>query len=634
MLALKSVITQYLSIHKIFVGLLLPWLIVIPLLAVLFYQYLSVHALAPFHQRLEAVSAESGKAMAQMLGDLKRDALFLAYHRDMQRAAANGDSASLVQAQALLQAFSEASEQYDQIRWIDESGLERVRVNRVASGVEVVPLDQLQSKSQRYYVKEGLALSVGEFYFSKLDLNIEKGVIEQPLKPILRIATPIDSGGSSVQGLVVLNFAANPLLEELQNIGTRVNVAISLLNQEGYWLSHKDPSWNWGFMFGEEQNRLAVSDPVLWQQISASDTGQVRNKQGLWRYQTVKVTSDNKVVRAWKLVVNIPSAQLKSELRRAFYFTAFFAAGLFIAAVLICLKISVSIFQRDRANQQLDIRRVELEALNMALRDSLETIKNTQAQLVETGKLSSLGLMVAGIAHELNTPLGAALVAISTVQTEGELLEQAFKNGLRQSDMTHFFARFTEGASIILRNLDRSVKLVQTFKRLAVDRTVEERRRFTLVELVEDLSYTTWLKIENQLLHWDVDIDERMQFNSYPGALGQVLENLVANALVHAFDQNSPGDVRIFARPDDNLHSAIITVSDNGKGITESDMPLIFDPFFTTRRGQGGTGLGLHLVHQLVTQLLSGTITVDSVLGQGTCFTVVIPFDPGDQEVP
>ena len=286
-------------------------------------------------------------------------------------------------------------------------------------------------------------------------------------------------------------------------------------------------------------------------------------------------------------------------------------------------------------------REVEAEAALRRSRDAAEQalreLKETQASLIQAEKMASLGQLVAGVAHEVNTPIGITITGASQLVVLIDELARKHADGtIKRSDFQRFLADGREMARLILANGTRAADLVQSFKMVAVDQSSDERRRFELASYVDELLRSlrpTYKDLKG--LDIAVDSPEGLEFDSYPGALSQVLTNLIINALTHAFTPDQPGRIAITAR---SLTPDIVEleVADNGTGIPAAIQPKIFDPFFTTRRGRGGSGLGLHIVYNLVTGTLRGTIAVTSVPGEGTRFTLrlprVAPAAPGGVE--
>ncbi|WP_376959912.1 ATP-binding protein [Azospirillum sp. A26] len=275
-------------------------------------------------------------------------------------------------------------------------------------------------------------------------------------------------------------------------------------------------------------------------------------------------------------------------------------------------------------------REVEAEHALRQSRDAaeraLDELKATQASLIQAEKMASLGQLVAGVAHEVNTPIGITITGASQLQALiGELSDRHTANALKKSDFQRFLSDGMEMASLILSNSTRAANLVQSFKLVAVDQSSDERRPFLLRDYIDELlrSLHPTYKARTALAI-DVACPADLELDGYPGALSQILTNLIMNALVHALDPEQPGRIAIAARllgPD----MVELSVGDDGNGIAPDVLPKIFDPFFTTRRGAGGSGLGLHIVYNLVTGRLHGTIGVESRPGEGTRFTLRFP---------
>ncbi|MBI3285831.1 MAG: HAMP domain-containing protein [Burkholderiales bacterium] len=274
-----------------------------------------------------------------------------------------------------------------------------------------------------------------------------------------------------------------------------------------------------------------------------------------------------------------------------------------------------------------------LEAANSELTIVLENLQRAQRELLRTEKMAALGSLVAGVAHELNTPIGTSVTIASTLQHHTDDILQEMSQGLRRSVLDEYLKNAKTGTDILLRNLSKASELVISFKQVAVDRTSANRRVFTLDEMLTEIIVTlgpTIRKTRHDVMH---TVPPKILLDSYPGALGQVLTNLINNAFIHAFEGDFRGTVAIsgrFQTPD----TVEIVVADNGKGIPGANLGRIFDPFFTTRLGQGGSGLGLNIAYNLVTGVLGGNIMVDSEAGKGTSFKLILPCAPKMPEVP
>jgi PAS domain S-box-containing protein len=273
-------------------------------------------------------------------------------------------------------------------------------------------------------------------------------------------------------------------------------------------------------------------------------------------------------------------------------------------------------------NSELEARVAERTA---SLRDALSNLQRAQEELVQSDKLASLGSVVAGVAHELNTPIGNSVLLASTLSQDLHALQEAFHAGtLRKSEMERYVADAERAAGLLELSLARASHLVASFKQVAIDQSSERRRRFALHELVWDICETMRAGMRQPDWTLDCSLVPDLQMDSYPGPLGQVISNLVQNAFLHGLQEHTTGRVHVgMRRLDENTLE--LSVSDDGRGIEPEIIGRIFDPFFTTRLGQGGSGLGLSIVYRLVTNLLGGRISVESAPGQGSCFTICLP---------
>lgn len=264
------------------------------------------------------------------------------------------------------------------------------------------------------------------------------------------------------------------------------------------------------------------------------------------------------------------------------------------------------------------------------LRLSYDNLKlhETQAHLIQQEKLASLGSLVAGIAHEINTPVGTGVTAASYLEQETKAMGKLFNNGsLKKSELNNYLTAATDAVGIILLNLRRASELISSFKKVAVDRTSEAQQYFNLKNYIGAviLSLRPQLKKANHNII--VNCDEYIDLNSYPGDFSHIITNLIINSLVHAYPPGIQGTITIDVRHQNQELTLIY--SDNGIGILPIHQPKIFEPFFTTRRGQGGTGLGLNIIYNIVTQKLKGSIACHSKPGKGTTFTITIPTENG-----
>lgn len=277
--------------------------------------------------------------------------------------------------------------------------------------------------------------------------------------------------------------------------------------------------------------------------------------------------------------------------------------------------------------QRVSERTQALQNANSELFETLNSLKTTQSELIKSEKLAALGSLVAGVAHELNTPLGNGLTVASTLDHKLQEFTKLMASGLKRSALEQFVADSRAGTDILLRNLTRASELVLSFKQVAVDQTSSHRRRFSLDSVVSEILITINPVIRKSPCKVSSSVAEDLWLDSYPGPLGQVLTNLVNNAMIHGFEPGQPGQIDISATAL-NADQLELRIRDDGRGISAENLSRIFDPFFTTRLGQGGSGLGLHIVHNIVTGMLGGEIEVFSTPGQGATFVLTLPFAP------
>ena len=258
------------------------------------------------------------------------------------------------------------------------------------------------------------------------------------------------------------------------------------------------------------------------------------------------------------------------------------------------------------------------------LRTALQSLEQARDRLVQSEKMAALGQLVAGVAHEINTPIGVALTAATHLgERTGEFRGAFAENRMKRSDLQAYVDLAGESAELLRYNIERAAQLIQSFKQVAVDQASEQHRSFELKSYLEQLIASLAPEVRKAGHSLTMTCEEGIELTSYPGALAQVLSNLVSNAIVHAYERGTAGTIALTAVSEGA--DVVLTVSDNGRGIPSEDLSRIYDPFFTTRRGAGGTGLGLHIVFNIVTETLHGRIACRSTPGLGTSFTAVIP---------
>jgi signal transduction histidine kinase len=292
---------------------------------------------------------------------------------------------------------------------------------------------------------------------------------------------------------------------------------------------------------------------------------------------------------------------------------------------------AVEVFRHNAIAKQR--AEVELKASRDRAEAALKELQDTQQSLIEAEKLAALGGLVAGVAHEVNNPVGISLTVASSLARRCEQFSEEVRDGaVRRSRLDEFIAGSREAAKQLVANLNRAGELIQSFKQVAVDRVHADRRNFDLCEATEHIVASLWPALKRSSIAFTVDIPEPIMADSYPGPYGQVLTNLVLNAVVHAFPERQAGSVHLSINRDGADH-VMIKLEDNGVGMDEETQRRAFEPFFTTRRAHGGTGLGLHIVYSLVTRRLGGRLYLESEPGKGTTFRLRLPLSAPHTEV-
>lgn len=273
-------------------------------------------------------------------------------------------------------------------------------------------------------------------------------------------------------------------------------------------------------------------------------------------------------------------------------------------------------------NRQTEL---ELKSTNTALQESLEKLKRTQAQLIEYEKNAALSVLVAGVAHEINTPIGVSITAASHLEDKGKLFFSKVEGaGISKEDFIEYKNTILSSSEMLLSNLMRAADLIKSFKQVAVDQINDEKREFDLKVYLKEILKSLqpeYKKIVDEVLLF---CEDNIVICSYPGAFSQIITNLIMNSLIHGFEGRDEGEIVIkIGRDNENLN---IVYKDNGRGMGPESLKKIFDPFYTTRRGKGGTGLGMHIVYNLVRQKLDGQIKCNSINGEGFTLTILIPL--------
>lgn len=278
----------------------------------------------------------------------------------------------------------------------------------------------------------------------------------------------------------------------------------------------------------------------------------------------------------------------------------------------------------ESLENQVKQRTRQLEGANYELSDAYQNLKEAQGLIVQNEKLAALGQMVSGVAHEMNTPIGNAYTASTYIlEISKALAGKVEDNNIKRTEFLEMVRELADGADIISRNLHIASDLIFNFKQISADHQSMELRQFNLYEVMKNVIISFGIDLRNANVTLEFLCKEDLYIKSYPGAVVHIVSNLIRNALIHGFEGTNGGFIRIeiFEFED----SVSIMVQDNGIGMNQATLSQIYDPFFTTKRSKGGTGLGLNIVHNMIINVLAGSISCESELGKGTQFKIQLP---------
>ena len=547
--------------------------------------------------------------------------------------------------------FSRVSRIYDQVRILDSSGMESIRINLLKDSSLVVPDNQLQFKGDRYYFKETFSLKKGEVYVSPLDLNIENDRIEQPLKPTIRFGTPIFDTSGRKQGIIVFNYLAENLIRNLKELSSGSPGQHMLLNRDGYWLVSDTAADEWGFMYeNKRQKTFGNSYPEAWRTINAADNGQFITSDGLFTFATVHpLSSVAESLSAgsiaangtpgqdyrWKIVSFIPAPLLHAEtsIIRNKYISIFIvlllllAVGSWIAAEKVFARRQNEIdllLYSENLEKEVHKRTAELEETAKSLQNELHARNlleieqhKLEEQLNHAQRMDSIGTLAGGIAHDFNNIL-TGIIGYGTI---------ALKKIAKDDPQRHFIQRILEAS-------DRAVHLTRELLQFS-RKQVLDRKPVDLNKVVAKAE-----KFLNRVIGEDITIKSIFHKTTLPVLADEFqLEQVLVNLATNARDSMSRGGIVTVSTGmtyiDEDYATAhgpgmpgtyaIITVSDTGGGMDTETQKRIFEPFFTTKEIGKGTGLGLAVVYGIVKQH-DGLIHVDSEPAQGTCVKIYLPL--------
>jgi len=517
-------------------------------------------------------------------------------------------------------ALSAAKTIYDQIRFLDEQGMEVVRVNFNNGQPAVVPEENLQPKGKRYYFTDTFRLGKGEMYVSPLDLNIEKGQVERPLKPMIRFGTPVFDRRGRKRGIVLLNFLASHMIGHFREVTQGALGQAMLLNSDGFWLRSPNPEDEWGFMFeGKKNRRFPNAFPHAWSRITEAESGQFYSADGLFTFATVyplleggkSSTGSGQAFEPsthrleskdfhWKIVSYVPSAVLAGATRDILD-----RVILHYLALLALLAVGSWFVVRL------------LESRRQAFRDVARAKEAAEAASEAKSRF------LASMSHEIRTPMNAVIGLTDLTLT---------------TQMTSEQRDYLESVASSAKDLLALLNDILDFSKIEAGQLDLEETDFDLAGILESVvSPLAVSAIEKGLaLTYEMAPGTPRRLRGDPHRLRQVLLNLAGNAI--KFTEEGEVVVRVTkeaeTEEDATLHFAI---SDTGIGIPVEKLEAIFEAFTqadgSTTRTHGGTGLGTAIAKQLV-EMMGGKIWAESEVGQGSTFYFTVRLKTGQPAQP
>ncbi|SDL37598.1 Signal transduction histidine kinase [Maridesulfovibrio ferrireducens] len=554
---------------------------------------------AKMHNRLLA------QKVSLDLRSLFNDIQLVSNHIEVQHFLRKNDSVNRTDLESEFIALCQIRKVYDQVRILDNDGMELVRVNDNNGHPAAVPQEKLQNKSSRYYFKESLNLKLGEVYVSPFDLNVENGKIEQPLKPMIRISMPIYDNSGHRLGIVVLNYLGQQIIDGLvENAADHSNPSMipmrtMLLNSDGYCLLSPDRTQEWAFMYPDRKEiNFGAINPEAWKQIISSPEGQFSSFEGGYTYSTIVVSPEvgqreiNGNIHKWKIVCLTQASTINSMVSHALYRYMMVYSGILLIILFGTLTRARFVSARVLGQKKLEIAKQTAEDANLAKSDFL-----------------------ARMSHEIRTPMNA-IIGLTYLALKTEMSP-------KQHD-------YLTKVSMSAKSLLGIINDILDFSKIEADRLELEKVDFILDDVFNDILNMLGLEAEKKGLELllmvrstvpNLLIGDRLR-------LGQVLLNLAGNAIKFTESGNIIISAKLVEETGDTAQIRF-SVQDSGIGITSEQSAKLFQPFCqadgSISRRFGGTGLGLTISKRLV-ELMSGTMQLKSEIGKGSEFIFTIPF--------
>lgn len=599
--------------------------------------YLAVHyvkgvLIEPIVEQQRSVVIRTEQVLSRQFGSMRRDMRLLSSRKPLAELSMDGDQYELADE---LTRFLVAADLYLEARVFASNGRQLVGVFLDAGRVPPKTGEELAASASRFAATEAFGRSEQKLFVSDLEFLDESTSSPSHSLPVFHIGTSLVAKSTGEHAVIVLTVDARPLLDQVGQAANGTRKQLHLFNRHGLLLTSSPNARR--LADGDNIANEASGIPVeIWQRLRGADTssGWVW-RDAIWSHQKVSLASllgepQNTTLMVpedyWFLLVELPSEHVQWYARMV--------AELGIA-VTVLLALAVTWFggrlilaEVDRRLQsiQLAAQHDQLRNQHLELQRAHESLRKTQKSLVKSETMAALGLTVAGVSHELNTPIGATAVTRSAMLRQlDQLAEQVAQGRLSRRDLDTYIEQTREALALIDSSMNRANGVVSMLKTMASERSSQEISTVNLRRLVQSCIELHRLEKPKVDVELQVDIPEDLEIQTRAGALGQVISNLLSNASKHAFRTRTRGLITVSALHDAPSSQVIIQVIDDGEGMDEEIQNKAFTPFFSTKRTEGGTGLGLSICHHLVTDLLLGHLELQSELGHGSCFKIVLP---------